>query len=333
MAIFTSTAAENTRTRQTGGALRNVNDIREMINTFYDEANEEHTGIIDTMELGQLFRTGSQTKDVEVKRTKVRGNGTVPMNEDGDDFDFINFGLGWQYTKAVYQYRLAVKHTRHLSEVEGASGMATIQQEGQELFDASERTMRFMYADFWNRAVDPASGAQCLSPDGMYLIDSGRPNPVEGVPNWSNLETTGDLGDDLFFNAEINAANQIAHNGDRLRTKIRKIRIPRSYSKAMWQLDKSMKDPNSAMNTANWAAGKFPYEVHDEFDSNIILYELDTPASNNNPCEITWAVRPSAAPLTFEDPDIMGHRIRFRVGLNIDGDPRKMWRGGNLNAL
>lgn len=333
MSIFTQTASAQTPARQTGADLRSIHDIKDYVNTHWDELIDEVNGEINHMELGALFREGSQTKDTEVIKSKVKGNATVPMNEDGDEFDFINWGNGWDHNVNVYQYRLAVQHTRHLSEVEGAHGMATISQEAQELADATKRTMKNMYGDFWNRAVNPTSGAQVLSPDGMYLIDSARPNPVDGVPDWSNLEDTTSLSEDMLFEVELNASNQIAHNGDDLDTSVQKIHIPKSYGLEMWHIAKTMKDPTSGMNTANWAAGRFPYEEHSEFTSNIILYELAGAKSDANPCEIRWAIRPSNAPLTFQDPDIIGQRVRFRVGLAITGDPRKMWRGGELTAL
>ena len=116
-------------------------------------------------------------------------------------------------------------------------------------------------------------------------------------------------------------------------TEIKKIHIPKAYGHVMNALDKTERDPLSAMNTVNWAAGRFPYEEHSEFTTNQILYELSGTSSQDNPCVVLWAVRPGTAPINFEDPDVIGERIRFRVGLAIKGDPRKMWRGGLLNAL
>ena len=51
----------------------------------------------------------------------------------------------------------------------------------------------------------------------------------------------------------------------------------------------------------------------------------------DNGLEIRWAVRPNVADINFEDPDVIGKRLRFRFGIGCL-DPRKMFRGGLLNA-
>lgn len=332
MSLFDKSISANTPARQSASDLRTKNDIAAYVNTYYDTLQDELEGSINKMELGGMFREDSQTKDTEVHRTKVRGNSTVPLNADGQGINFLTWGQGWQYQTNVYQYRLGVKHTRHLEEIEGVEDVNTITQEADELYDATDRTLRFMFADFWNRSVSPTT-SQVLSPDGMFLVDSDRPNPVAGVPNWSNLEDLGDITEENLFEADLNASNQIAHNGDDLPTEIKKIHIPKAYGHVMNALDKTERDVNSALNTVNWAAGRFAYEEHSEFTTNQILYELSGTSSQDNPCVVLWAVRPGTAPINFEDPDVIGERIRFRVGLAIKGDPRKMWRGGLLNAL
>lgn len=333
MSLFTKTSSANTRLVSSGSDIGTPARIKSYINAYYTTLVEELNGMIDTDNLIGLLKGGTQTKDAEVIKMKVKGNSVAPLNEDGSDLRFLNFGEGWAHTVNVYPYRLGVKHTRHLEEIESAEDVDSVMQEVRELFDAGERTIKFMVNDLWNRAVDPTSGSQVLCPDGMYICDDDRPNPVQGVADWSNLEALGDITEDSLFTADLNCAFQTAHNGDDLPTSIQKIHIPKGYSQVTWQLDKSLKDPTSGMNTANWAAGRFSFEEHKELTANAILYQLADVGSDVNGLELRWAVRPGTAPINFEDPDVIGQRLRFRCGIGITKDPRAMWRGGKLNAL
>jgi hypothetical protein len=275
-----------------------------------------------------LIREESQTKDVETVKTKVRGRAVAGINADGEELPFIGWGQGWEKSFYVYPYRVAVKHTRHLTEVDEINSVA---QEGEELMDAGKRTIYFALADVFNRMLG-TSGAPFTCYDGMYLIDSGRPNPVIGAPNWSNLETTGAITADMLFDAQINAQNTLAHNGDRMPLSIKKIYIPTAYDMVMWTLRETTQTVGTAMNDANWAKGRFEYETVPEFTANIILYTLGSPKSMDNGLMVRWAVRPGVENINFEDPDIMGKRLRFRFGIGCL-DPRKMFRGGALTAL
>ena len=333
MALFTKTSSANTPLTISSSDLGTPSRIASYINAYYTTLVDELNGVIDSDPLIGLLKSGTQKKDTEVIKMKVKGNSTVPLNEDGNALPFLQFGEGWDHSVNVYPYRLAVKHTRHLEEIESAEDVSSVMQEVRELMDAGDRTIKFMVADLWNRAVDPTSGSQVLCPDGMYICDDDRPNPVDGVPDWSNLEALGDIDEDTLFAADLNCAFQIAHNGDDLPTSIKKIHIPKGFGHVTWQLDKSQKDPTSGMNTANWAAGRFAYEEHTALTANAILYQLADIGSDANGIELRWAVRPGTQPIRFEDPDIIGQRLRFRCGIGIVRDPRAMWRGGKLNAL
>lgn len=328
MAIFTKTASAASQVRESGSALRTQADLTQYINTFYNEIVDEIRGQINDMALMGMFREESQQNDEEITATKVRGTNVAPLNEDGEDLTFLQWGQGWSYTWYVYPYRLAVKHTRHLNEIEN---FGAIRQEGEELRDATARTVKFALADVWNRSLG-ASGAPFLCYDGMYLFDSARPNPVIGVPAHSNLETTGDLTEDLLFTAEQNVQATKAHNGDELDLNIEKIYLPRAYDRVMWRLRNTDGLVGTSMNDANWAKGRFNYETLRELTSNIIIYQLGNPKSEANGLQVRWAVKPNTAPINFEDPDIVGQRIRMRFGIGCL-DPRAMWRGGALNSL
>jgi len=326
---ITKTASGQTPIALSGVTIRTQADWDQYINTFYDNLVDEIDGEINENALMGFFRENTQTKDVEITKTKVKGNAVAKINEDGSPISFVTWGQGWAYSWYVYPYRIGVRHTRHLEEIEDFGEVA---QEGMEIKDASSRTIKFALADVFNRGVAPGSGAPFLCYDGMYLIDGARPNPVIGTPDWDNEETTGDLTEDLLFTASQNTENMKAHNGDELNLSIQEILIPRTHDQVMWKLWETPKEVGNAQNTHNWAAGRFQYQTVREFTGNTIYYRLGNPKSDDNGLQIRWAVRPGVADINFEDPDIMGKRMRFRFGLGCL-DPRKMWRGGMLNAV
>lgn len=328
MSLFTKTASAASVVAQSGSALRTQADLTAYINTYYDDLLDEFKGEINESRLLGMFKEESQKNDVEVTKTKVSGNAVAGLNEDGDDIPFINWGQGWSYSWYVYPYRIGTKHTKHLEEIENFGSIA---QEADEMKTSGLRTIKWALADVWNRSLG-ASGAPFLCYDGMYLLDSARPNPVVGVPSHSNLESTGDITDDLLFTAQLNAQNSIAHNGDDLQLSISKVFIPDDYEKEMWTLNQTPGTVGTAMNDMNWAKGRFNYETLTELTQNLIIYQLGNPKSMDNGLQIRWAVKPQIMPINFEDPCIIGKLMRFRFGIGCL-DPRKMWRGGALNAL
>lgn len=329
MALFTQTASAATPTSVGTSDMRNRGDITAYVDTYYDELMDDFTGEIKDDHLIALMREQSQKKDTHIVQTKVQGNDVAVMNEDGEQMPFITWGQGWNYTFNVYGYRVATKHQRRLQEVEN---YGTVQQEAKELIDAGRRTVKYALADVWNRGVSPASGAPFLCIDGMYLIDSARPNPVANTPAWSNLESTSDITEESLFQANLNASNTPAPNGDDMDAEIKMIYIPRAYEKEMWKLNTTPQTVGNAMNDANWAKGRFQYETIKEFTSNIIIYRMADAKSSDNGLQLRWSVRPGLADLNPEDPDIFGKRLRFVFGIGCL-DPRRCWRGGALNAL
>ena len=332
-ALFQSTASASTAVAQSGGDLRTQSDLTEYINVYYNELWTNFSGDINESRLVGMFRERGQKNDAEVVLTKVQGSDAAGINEDGEDLEYISWGQGWSYTFSVYPYRIAVKHTRHLEEIEN---FGEITQEADELMNSGKRTIKWALADVFNRGIAPTN-APFLCLDGMYLIDgdaagTARVNPVVGVQGWTNEETTGDLTEDLLFTAEDNAGNTKAANGDDLELGIKHIYIPTGYEQVMWKINNTPGTVDTATHERNWAHSRFTYSTVREFTGNTIFYALGNPKSSDNGLELRWAVRPNVADVNFEDPDILGTRLRFRFGIGCL-DPRKMWRGGMLNAL
>jgi len=300
-----------------------------LINAYVDEVMEGTYGKIEEEQLMSYFLIKDQKNEVYKIKTKNRPGGSVPLSRDGDDLTFITAGEGFPYEFRTYDYRLGVKHERKLEEVDD---IGAITSRYDWLMDASKRTFKYAMADVLNRAVKPTN-APFLCPDGMYLIDSARPNPDPKVPNWSNEEADSAITEEALFTAYSNAHNMLDCKGDPMRQKIMKILIPQAAERIMWTLLKTEKKLDSANNNMNWAAGRFPYEVVDELTASAIFYLVGDPKSKDNGLEFRFRTRPELKDITFgSNPDIMGKRIRFSFGMG-SLDPRYVWRGGLITGL
>jgi len=312
----------------TGSDTLSQEDFINLINGYVDEVMEQTYGTVESEQLMGLFRVNDQKQDLYKIKTKNRPGGVVPLSRDGDDLTFMTAGEGFPYEFSMYQYRLGIKHERKLEEVDD---IGAITSQYDWLMDTSKRTMKLAQADVFNRAVTPTN-APFLCPDGMYLIDSARPNPDPKVPDWSNEEASSAITEEAFFTAHSNAWAMTDAKGDPLRQKILKLLIPQSAERLVWKLLKTDKKLNSANNDANWAAGRFEFEVLEDLTSDSIFYLVGDPKSKDNGLQFRFQNRPSLADINFENPDIMGKRIRFSFGIG-SLDPRYVWRGGPLTGL
>jgi hypothetical protein len=331
-ALFQSSASAQTKIPLSGSDMRSQADIDEYINTYYDELQEATKGKINGEQLAGYFNEATQKNDTFIIKRKVKGNNVASMNEDGEAIPMIRWGQGWGQTRRVYPYRVGVQHQRRLEEVDDYGQIA---QEAEELMDSGYRTIHYARADVFNRGIDDgvmATGAPVLALDGMYMIDSARPNPVAGVPAWSNLESQASLSEGTLFTAELNAQNTLAPNGDPLPMSIMGAVIPSTYEQQAWKVNNTPGTLGTAQNDLNWAKGRFNYETCQDFTGNTVFYKLASPKSKSNELLFIWSVRFGVLPMNPEDPDVIAKRLRFIFGLSL-GDPRAMWRGGYLNAL
>jgi len=324
---ITQSASAKTALQSTGSDTWTKEAFANTIHALADEMFELSFGEPGSMQLEGLFRVGDQKSVTYTMQSKVRPGGTVPLRRDGDDLSFIEPQEGFGYTFQTYMFGQGVKCERELIELDDAGA---ITDRFEYLMDNSKRTLKNALADVFNRAVSP-SNAPFVCLDGMYLIDTARPNPDPHAPAWSNQESNAGITADSLFAATLNAHNTIGPNGDPLRLKIKKILIPIANDKTLWTLLNTDRAVGSGNNDANWASGsRFNYEVMDDLTSSSIFYLLDDPKSKKNGLELRWRVRPALADINFENPDIMGKRIRFGFGLGCL-DPRYVWRGGVIS--
>lgn len=299
-----------------------------IINAYMDEILDTWQGEVDKGQIMGLFREESQKHDLYKVKMKDRPNLTIPLSRDLDDLRFASGTDGFSHEFRMYQYRLAVKAERRLLETDD---VGAVTDRYDWLIEGADRTFKNAAMDVFARAVKPTN-APFLCPDGMYLIDSGRPNPSPLVPNWSNELADMDITNEALFAMVLAAKNQTSSNGEKLNLKIKKFLIPQAYEVVAWTLSNSSKIVNSVKNDANWSNGRFTFEVFDDGPSAAIFAVLDDTKGKKNGLQFRWGEKPNLLDINFPNPDVIGKRIRFRFGIG-SLDPRYVWLGAVLNAL
>ncbi len=283
--------------------------------------------------MGQNLVRTKKVKRLDGKVATYRGwSGTVPENRDADDIPFATKGEGFSWEWEVSNFRRGIKIER--TDIETDEIGAT--KDGQrDLLDSFKRTVEFQIADLWNRAFG-TSGSRLIADDGMYLIDSDRPNPNPEGGTWSNLEDASDLTEDALFQAQLNARKQVGEDGYLYPQKIKKMIIGPDWEKSMWKLLTSDRVLGSNYNDPNWGSAKFSMEdvlVYDYLTVSAIFYLLADPKSNDNELMMLRRVDPTVKTEwgAMPNPDVLYQRLRASFGFGL-GSPRKFVRGGLLSA-
>jgi hypothetical protein len=298
-------------------------------NALEQNVTEIFARVFETPQQGKrYFNQKSTNLRTGTKRGIREMDGVIPQNSDADDLPRHNWGEGFAWTWVVYTYRDSITFERELLEIDN-EGVVSDKQ--GRLARKTKRTTEFIMADVFNRGVDDgvmATGAPILCDDGMYLADASRPNPNPAGGTWSNLETAGAITEASLFQAQLNARQQVDENGILYPTSIKKVIIRPDEELTLFRLNESDLRVGTAQNDKNWVKGRWDIEIYDHMTTSQIMYQLtDSPGSDDN--ELYWYVRkqPEFKMLTLENPDIVGQRVRFSVGVAL-GSPRKGWRGG-----
>jgi phage major head subunit gpT-like protein len=276
----------------------------------------------------QFFREESQKRESETIQAYRQIGGSVPQNRDADEIPYVTTSDGFSYTRQTFNYRRGLAIERTLMEVDD---VGVIRNRQADLARNAAITREQACADVFNRMLGTA-GAPVLADDGMYLIDSDRPNADPNGGLWSNLESTAVISPDSIFQAQLNARATTGDDGELFPLKIQYIVCRPQDSKKLWEIANSDYRPTDAMNVNNYfkemADAKFDVIVYDHLTAANIIYGLCDPKSDMNELQYVWRVKPSF--LTWQDgtnPDIMRQRVRMAFGLAL-GSPRKAWRGG-----
>lgn len=249
------------------------------------------------------------------------GLGLVSQNRDVDVLPYDEKGLGFGYGITTNVFRGGIAIERELRELELYGSINDLQS---ELVRSATDTVELIMADVFNRALGE-SGSPFVCEDGMYLIDSARPNAYAPAGTWSNLEATSAITPTSLYTAQINFALNRDERDKLSPLVLRKIVVRPTDEKAIWEILKSDLRPTDAMNAANFNKGRFEYSVYNHLTSSYIFYWAGDPKGSDNELQFIWRVRPQVE--TWNDgPDIIRQRVRFACGVGC-GRPYIL-RGG-----
>jgi len=261
------------------------------------------------MQGDQYFRVRN-TDHQTMKFQSHFGMGLVSQNRDVDMLPYDEKGLGFGYGITTNVFRGGIAVERELQELEL---YGSINDKQQELLRSATDTVELVMADVFNRALG-TSGAPFVCEDGMYLIDSGRPNAYAPAGTWSNVEATSAITPTSLYAAAINFATNRDERDKLSPLTMKKIIVRPIDEQAIWTILKSDLRPTDAMNAANFFRGRFEYQVYNHLTSPYIFYWAGDPKSSDNELQFLWRVRPSIE--TWNDgPDIVRQRVRFAMGV------------------
>lgn len=275
----------------------------------------------------QFVKEESLDREVATFQTFRQSGGLIPQNRDSDDMPMGTAGDGFGYTVQSYNFRKAIAVERTLKETDDRGVTRGLQQ---DLVRSAKLTIEHAIADVFNRGFG-TSGSPVLSDDGMYFIDSARPNANPDGGKWANLEATSAITPDAIFQAQLNAMLQVGDDGELHSTSVRAVICRPQDSKKLWEIRNSNYRPTDANNVNNFfkenKEATFDIVVYKYLTTACLYYALGDTKSMDNELGLFWRVKPSILTYDVANPDVMQQRIRFAFGIGL-GSPRLMWRGG-----
>lgn len=270
----------------------------------------------------QFFRNRKMNKLTD-KFQSHYGLGVVSQNADAETlvYDEKGLGFGWELTSNTFRGAIAISRDLQEDELYG-----TVSDLQSDLSESYRLTEELVMADVFNRCLGTA-GAPFVCEDGMYLIDSARPNAYKVAGTWSNLEASSAITPTSIYTATLNFAANKDERGQLAPLTLKKLIIRPTDEKTVWEILKSDLRPTDAMNAANFMKGRFEYTVYNFLTSAVVLYLAGDSKGSDN--ELIWGERMAPSIKTWEDgtnPDIIRQRIRGRFGCGC-GRPT-IWRGG-----
>lgn len=281
----------------------------------------------DTPKQGMRYLSTKSITREDAKFQTFRGiAGMVGQNRDADDMEFVTRADGFGHEVHTYNYRQAIAIEKTLEELDNIGVVRGLQS---DLAENAKMTQEYCVADIFNRGVNPTS-APLLCDDGMYLIDTDRPNANPEAGTWSNQEAASAMTPTSIWAAQLNARQMTDENGRLYPQMIKKIIIRPDEEKTLQEILDSVQDPTNALNTINVLHKKFPYEVYDYLTDACVYYLLGDPKAEANELSFYWRVKPSFKTWVGDNPDVTNQRIRMAFGVGC-GSPRKMFRGGEIS--
>jgi len=279
------------------------------------------------MEMMKFVREEDTRFESGTLRTYRGLDGVISQNRDTDDMPYKQGGEGFAITYNTYNYRGAIAFDRTMQEVEDRGIVKKLQG---DLVKKARLTLEEAIADIFNRGVNPTN-APILADDGMYLVDTARPNANPKAAAWSNQETAAAITPSSIYTAQLNAAATLDENGDAIDPQmISTIWARPQDEKVLWEIAKSDLRPTDAMNARNFQVGRFEIGIMRRLTDAAIFYQMSDMKGDDNELVLKWREHP--AQFAWQDgsnPDIFRQRVRFAFGFQL-GSPRRTWRGGEV---
>ena len=301
---------------QTGAGAHVAENFVPLLRAGIDEVFQR---VLETPREGDAFFEKRSTTKIREYFQPVVGIGNISRSRDADYIPHDEKSLGFDHSITNYIYRGRVGHEKSLLETEQYGQIGDNQE---ELAQAAVRTMELVMADVFNRGLG-ASGAPFLCEDGMYLIDSARPNPHPAAGTWSNLESTGAISAAGIYQAQLNAAAYRNERGHLHPLKVEMLVIRPQDEEDVWEIVNSDKRPSDAMNAKNFQFGRFQYRVYNYLTTPSVFYKLSGIKN-----ELYFQERVSPEFTTWQgadNPDMYWQRVRFAMG--VGALRPACWRG------
>jgi hypothetical protein len=272
----------------------------------------------------KFYRQETTNKD-HVIRQYHHGIGLVPANRDADNLPLDNAALGFQNTITMVTYRLAMRWERETME-DDQYGVVGPRQ--AKFLSALNKTIEYHTADGFNNGFGASGSAPFIAADGLYLFDTPRNASHPGVATWSNEETASALTDNSLWTMDQAFADNTDERGHIAPLIMSDIIIPKELERKAFQLARSERTPEDAMNAANYHQG-LTYHVWNYLTDVNAWFGFGGDGGFQGPQNelvFIWRVRPNT--MTVEvggNPDVVSQRQRSRWAMGVDLP--YAWRG------
>ena len=289
--------------------------------------DDVHERVMERPSEGMQFLRSLTMKKRTHKFQAFYGLGTVSQNRDSEALPYDEMGLGFDWELSTNTFRGAIKIEKQLVEDELYGVIADRQS---KLVESERLSRELVIADVFNRCLG-TSGAPFICEDGMYLIDSARPNAFKRAGTWSNLEAASAITPTSIYTAQLAFAANTDERGQLAPLKLTHLIIRPTDEKAVWEILKSDLRPTDAQNASNFQKGRFQYIVYNMLTSAVILYADARSGFSAQSNELIFGDRisPEFETWTSDGGDVTHQRIRTRYGIGC-GRPF-VWRGGTVS--
>ena len=318
------TASAKSAVQQTGSDIQTQENFEACLVSGLDKVWKREW--MHPREGEQFFRSETTNKKT-LNFQNYRSIGTlVEQNRDADDIPYDTRGEGFSHSVTTNNYRKGIAIEKTLTETDQYGVVRNMQS---DLAENAKIGLELVMADVFNRGVNPTN-APLLAEDGMYFIDSDRPNAYARAGTWSNEESVSAITPNSIFQCQLNFAAHKDEIGQLSPLQLKRMIIRPQDQKTVWEILRSDLRPTDAMNAKNFQYGRFEYTIYNFLTDAAVYYMANDGKSPKNELAFYWRVHPGFKTwLDGSNPDITRQRVRFSFGLGL-GRPY-MWRGGEVS--